>query len=99
MTVCFGGNDWEAGMRGEQFRRACADAIDRVRRATKGKADVLLLTTVPAAARWDDDGRDWPRRAARRRATATPAWPTPRRPSTKPARPTANGCSSMIAFT
>lgn len=53
VTVCFGGNDWEAGMRGEQFRRACADAVDRIRRATHGKADVLLMTPVPSADQWD----------------------------------------------
>ncbi len=53
MTIFFGGNDWDAGMRGEEFTRACADAVDRVRRATKGKADVLLLTTNPSAARWE----------------------------------------------
>ncbi len=52
VTICFGGNDWDAGMRGKQFREANDDAIDRVRRATKGKADVLLATTVPSAARW-----------------------------------------------
>jgi lysophospholipase L1-like esterase len=52
VTLCFGGNDWDSGMRGEQFRDSYWDAIDRVRRATKGKADVLVLTTVPSAARW-----------------------------------------------
>ena len=26
--------------------------MDRVRRATKGKADVLVVSTVPAASRW-----------------------------------------------
>jgi lysophospholipase L1-like esterase len=52
VTICFGGNDWDSGMRGEQFRETCRDAIDRVRRATHGKADVLLLSTVPAASRW-----------------------------------------------
>ena len=35
VTVWFGGNDWEAGMRGSKFEAACADAVDRVRRATK----------------------------------------------------------------
>ena len=52
VTICFGGNDWDAGMRGKQFRAANAEAVDRVRRATKGKADVLIVTTVPQAARW-----------------------------------------------
>jgi len=53
ITVWFGGNDWEAGMRGPEFEAACAETVDRVRRATKGKSDVLLLTTCPSAAAWD----------------------------------------------
>jgi lysophospholipase L1-like esterase len=52
VTVCFGFNDWDAGMRGEAFRETCIDAVDRIRRATKGKADVLLITTNPAVERW-----------------------------------------------
>ena len=53
VTVCFGGNDWDGGMRGPAFRAATADAVDRVRRLTGGKADVLLMTTVPGLERWD----------------------------------------------
>lgn len=53
VTIWFGGNDWESGMRGPEFESACVEAIDRVRRATKGKADVLLMTTCPSAATWD----------------------------------------------
>src|SRR5207253_10388727 len=52
VTFCFGGNDWDAGMRGPQFRESYEDAVDRVRRATKGRADVLVQTTVPTAERW-----------------------------------------------
>lgn len=52
VTVCFGFNDWDAGMRGPEFEEALRDTVDRIRRATKGKADVLLLTTVPAVERW-----------------------------------------------
>ena len=52
VTICFGGNDWESGMRGEMFREACLDAINRIRRATKGKTDVLLLTTMPNVKQW-----------------------------------------------
>jgi lysophospholipase L1-like esterase len=52
VTLCFGGNDWESGMRGPQFRQTCRDAVERVRRATRGKADVLIVTTVPSAAHW-----------------------------------------------
>jgi lysophospholipase L1-like esterase len=53
VTVFFGANDWDSGMRGPEFERACDDAIDRIRRATGGKADVLLLTTNPTADRWE----------------------------------------------
>jgi lysophospholipase L1-like esterase len=69
VTIFFGANDWDAGMRGEEFLRTCSDAVDRVRRATKGKADVLLLTTNPAAARWETTAElaEACRRAARDR--------------------------------
>ncbi len=53
VTIFFGGNDWEAGMRREEFAATCEDAVDRVRRATRGKADVLILTANPSAQRWD----------------------------------------------
>src|SRR5271157_2576372 len=52
VTIFFGGNDRDSGMRGAEFRRTCTDAVNRVRRATRGKADVLLITTNPSAARW-----------------------------------------------
>jgi lysophospholipase L1-like esterase len=52
VTLCFGYNDWDAGMRGPQFRASYEDAVDRVRRATRGKADVLILSTLPAVERW-----------------------------------------------
>lgn len=52
VTICFGYNDWEAGMRGEMFFQAQQDAVERIRRATAGKADVLIMTTVPALERW-----------------------------------------------
>jgi lysophospholipase L1-like esterase len=52
VTICFGFNDWDAGMRGEQFHEAYTDAVDRLRRATNGKTDVLILTTLPTVARW-----------------------------------------------
>ena len=50
VTVFFGGNDWNAGMRGPNFLAAQKDAIDRIRRATGGRADVLILSTCPSAA-------------------------------------------------
>jgi lysophospholipase L1-like esterase len=52
ITVCYGANDWESGMRGPMFRETCEETIDRVRRATKGKSDVLMLTTVPGLEMW-----------------------------------------------
>ena len=55
VTINFGGNDWGAGMRGAQFRDASLDAIDRIRRATGGKADVLIMTTLPGPGKgWDE---------------------------------------------
>jgi lysophospholipase L1-like esterase len=53
VTICFGGNDWESGMRGELFREANSDGIDRIRRATQGAADVLLMSTVPSVTQWE----------------------------------------------
>ncbi|MBI3829188.1 MAG: hypothetical protein HY291_06710 [Planctomycetes bacterium] len=53
VTVCFGFNDWNSGMRGPMFLETLRDGVDRIRRATKGKADVLLLTTNPAVEKWD----------------------------------------------
>ncbi len=52
VTVCFGGNDWNSGMRGPMFQETVRETIDRIRRATKGKADVLILTTVPCIEMW-----------------------------------------------
>lgn len=56
VIVCFGGNDWSSGMRGRMFERSNRDAIERVRRATEGGADVLLCTTCPSVERWHTMG-------------------------------------------
>lgn len=48
VTVLFGFNDYASGMRGAQFGEVLKDAVDRIRRATKGRADVLLFTTPPS---------------------------------------------------
>jgi lysophospholipase L1-like esterase len=56
VTVLYGYNDWDSGMRGEAFRETVAEAIDRIRRATGGKADVLVITTTPALERWKEMG-------------------------------------------
>ena len=54
VTINFGGNDWGAGMRGNEFQRSTRDAIDRIRRATAGKSDVLVMTTLPGPGKgWD----------------------------------------------
>jgi lysophospholipase L1-like esterase len=53
VTILYGYNDWDAGTRGPQFLEGMGDAIDRVRRATHGKSDVLVITTCPALGRWD----------------------------------------------
>jgi lysophospholipase L1-like esterase len=47
VTVFFGNNDWNSGMRGDGFCAAQQDAVERIRRATGGRADVLLMTTCP----------------------------------------------------
>jgi lysophospholipase L1-like esterase len=52
VTICFGYNDWDAGMRGPMFREAMIDAVERIRRATGGKSDVLIMTTAPSLERW-----------------------------------------------
>ena len=54
VTVCFGYNDWDAGMRGPMFLATHKDATERIRRATHGKSDVLLMTPARALTRWSD---------------------------------------------
>ena len=39
-------------MRGPKFEKFLRFAVDRIRRMTKGKSDVLLMTTCPAEKRW-----------------------------------------------
>ncbi|MBM3500521.1 MAG: hypothetical protein FJX74_17825 [Armatimonadetes bacterium] len=53
VTVWFGFNDWDSGMRGERFAEMLRFATDRIRRLTGGQSEVLLLTTCPAVERWD----------------------------------------------
>jgi lysophospholipase L1-like esterase len=53
VTILYGYNDWDAGARGPQFAERMKDAVERVRRATRGKSDVLIITTCPALERWD----------------------------------------------
>ncbi|MHB8901725.1 MAG: GDSL-type esterase/lipase family protein [Thermoguttaceae bacterium] len=53
VTVWFGYNDWDGGMRRERFEQMLRLAVDRIRRMTRGKSEVLLMTTCPAFGRWD----------------------------------------------
>ena len=53
VTILFGGNDWDNKVRGERFRDYLRLAVDQVRRQTNGSADILLMSTGPAHARWE----------------------------------------------
>jgi lysophospholipase L1-like esterase len=53
VTICYGGNDWDAGMRGPQFEQTLRDGIDQLHRVTSGKTSLLILSTVPSVQRWD----------------------------------------------
>jgi lysophospholipase L1-like esterase len=53
VTVWFGYNDWDGGARGPDWREKTRFAVERIRRMTKGRTEVLLVTTCPALARWD----------------------------------------------
>jgi lysophospholipase L1-like esterase len=52
VTIWFGGNDWDSNVRGLRYKEYLDLAVDRVRRATKGQAEVLVMTTCPAFAAW-----------------------------------------------
>ena len=54
VTVWFGGNDWDTGVRGPRFHEYLRLAVDRIRRQTRGSADVLLMTTCPTHAGWKE---------------------------------------------
>ncbi len=56
VVVEFGLNDWNGGMRKDAFIAAQADGIQRIRRATGGAADVLIITTLPDVELWDAAG-------------------------------------------
>jgi lysophospholipase L1-like esterase len=53
VTVWFGGNDYDSGVRRPRFGEYLRLAVDRIRRQTQGRADVLLMTTCPSHGRWD----------------------------------------------
>ncbi|HJN15232.1 MAG TPA: GDSL-type esterase/lipase family protein, partial [Armatimonadota bacterium] len=56
VTVWFGYNDWDSGMRGEHYAEMLEYGVDRIRRLTGGASDVMLLTTCPALGRWTEMG-------------------------------------------
>jgi lysophospholipase L1-like esterase len=53
VTIWFGGNDWESGVRKARYQQYLRAAVDRVRRLTKGRADVLIMTTCPGFNAWE----------------------------------------------
>jgi lysophospholipase L1-like esterase len=53
VIIWFGGNDWDSGVRGPRYKEYLEMAVDRVRRATKGYAEVLIMTTCPGFAAWE----------------------------------------------
>lgn len=53
VIIWFGGNDWDSNVRGPRYQEYLELAVDRVRRATKGQAEVLLMTTCPGFAAWE----------------------------------------------
>jgi lysophospholipase L1-like esterase len=53
VTIWFGGNDWDTGVRGPRYQQYLRAAIDRVRRLTKGQAELLVMTTCPGFNAWE----------------------------------------------
>lgn len=53
VTVWFGYNDWDTGLRRARFKEYLQLAVDRIRRLTDGSAEVLLVTPCPAFKRWE----------------------------------------------
>ncbi len=53
VLIWFGGNDWDSGVRGPRYKQYLQTAVDRVRRLTKGQADVLVMTTLPGLRTWE----------------------------------------------
>ncbi len=53
VTIWFGFNDWDSGVRGPRYEEYLRLAAERIRRQTQGAADIVLLTTCPAFSRWE----------------------------------------------
>ena len=47
VDVWFGFNDWDNGVRGDRYKQYLSLAVDRIRRLTKGSADVCCSPPPP----------------------------------------------------
>ena len=54
VTIAYGYNDFDSKMRGPNFKDTYLATIDRVRRFTQNKSDILVIGTAPAATRWTE---------------------------------------------
>jgi lysophospholipase L1-like esterase len=54
VTIWFGFNDYDSGMRGRHFADMLRVAVNRIRRMTNGKAEVMIMTTNPAIVKWTE---------------------------------------------
>ncbi len=72
VIVWFGFNDWSSGMRRARWEEMLRFAVDRIRRTTRGRSEVLLVTTCPSLDRWNemDELADGVRRVAAEKKTA-----------------------------
>jgi len=54
ITLWYGYNDHDNGTTPELFKERLRFAVDYLRRLTKGKSEIVLLTTAPAVGRWTE---------------------------------------------
>ena len=52
VTIWFGYNDWDSGVRGPVFKQYLRVAVERIRQFTHGQTEILLLTSAPCYDRW-----------------------------------------------
>ncbi len=53
VTIWFGGNDWDTGVRGPRYKQYLRMAVEQVRRLTKGQSEIVIMTTLPGLRNWD----------------------------------------------
>ena len=53
VTVWFGNNDFDSGVRGPLFTKYLGLCVDRIRRQSQGNSAVMLITTNPTGDKWD----------------------------------------------